>query len=128
METKNKNLLPTSILQALEGMTLTFNPEEARNIEAMIQFEVSGAESGSWYLKIMGNTCTFHEGRTQNPTLTIQTPPDVWLKIARGEMSGGVALMTGKYKAKGDMGLLMKIDKIFSRLPGEAELAEKGWL
>jgi hypothetical protein len=39
-----------------------------------------------------------------------------------------MALMTGKYKGKGKMGLLMKMDKIFSRKPTEAELAEKGWL
>ena len=36
--------------------------------------------------------------------------------------------MTGKYKASGKMGLLMKMDKIFSRKPTEDELASKGWL
>lgn len=30
-------------------------------------------------------------------------------------MKGAMALMTGKYKTSGKMGLLMKMDKIFSR-------------
>ena len=43
-------------------------------------------------------------------------------------MNGAMALMMGKYKASGKMGLLLKMDKIFSRQTIEAELAEKGWL
>ena len=36
--------------------------------------------------------------------------------------------MTGKYKAKSQMGLLMKMDKLFSRQPTPEELAAQGWL
>jgi putative sterol carrier protein len=57
--------------------------------------------------------------------LTITTPADVWLKIARKELNGAFALMTGKYKARGRIGLLLKMDSLFSRTPIEAELAEK---
>jgi putative sterol carrier protein len=59
----------------------------------------------------------------QAPTLS--TPADVWLKIARKEMSGPIALMTGKYVARGKMSLLLKMDKLFSRQPPEVEVAEK---
>jgi len=48
------------------------------------------------------------------------------LKIARKEMSGSIALLTGRYKARGQIGLLMKMDKLFARQPSEVELAEKG--
>jgi putative sterol carrier protein len=49
------------------------------------------------------------------------------LKIVRKEMNGAFALMTGKYKARGRIGLLMKMDKLFSRQPQEVAQAEKGW-
>ena len=55
----------------------------------------------------------------------IFTPADVWLKIARKELNGAFALMTGKYKARGQIGLLLKMDSLFSQKPTEAELVEK---
>jgi len=119
---------PKNIRQAIEGMTLSLNPDEAKDLDATIQFEVSGEGSGNYYLTIADGKCTFTEGTTPDPTLTIETPADIWLKIARKELSGAMALMTGKYKASGKMGLLMKMDKIFSRQATEAELKEKGWL
>jgi len=109
-------------------MTLSLNPDNAIDLNASIQFNVSGEGGGNYYLTIADGKCDFSIGIVANPTLTINTPADVWLIIARKEMNGAMALMTGKYKASGQMGLLMKMDKIFSRKPTEAELAEKGWL
>lgn len=119
---------PRTIMQALEGMTLTFNPEKAENLEAVIQFDLRGDMVGKYYLNIHQGKCTFHKGEYEEPTLTIKTPSDVWLKIARKEMSGAIAMMTGKYKTSGDASILLKMDKIFSRQPSEEELAEKGWI
>ncbi|MBT3339021.1 MAG: SCP2 sterol-binding domain-containing protein [Anaerolineae bacterium] len=118
----NKNLGPKTIQQAIEGMTLSLDPNEAKELDATIQFNVSGEGGGNYYLTITDGKCTFSEGSIPNPTLTIETPADIWLKIARKEMKGAMALMTGKYKASGQMSLLMKMDKIFSRKPIEAEL------
>ncbi|MCP4139889.1 MAG: SCP2 sterol-binding domain-containing protein [Chloroflexi bacterium] len=126
MSTKNTG--PKNIVQAIEGMTLSVNPKEAKDLNATIQFNVSGEDAGNYYLTITNGKCDFSEGSTPEPTLTINTPANTWLKIARKELNGAMALMTGKYKASGQMGLLMKMDKIFSRQPTEAELKEKGWL
>ena len=97
-------------------------------MNATIQFHVSGEGGGDWFLTIANDQCECKTGVTPDPTLTIKTPADVWLKIARKEMNGAMALMMGKYKTSGKMGLLMKMDNIFSRPATEAELAEKGWL
>ena len=119
---------PKNIRQAIEGMTLSLNPDSAKDLTATIQFNVSGEGGGDYYLTIAKGKCNFAEGLTPEPTLTISTPADIWLKIARKELSGAMGLMTGKYKASGKMGLLMKMDKIFSRQATEADLKEKGWM
>jgi len=119
---------PKTVQQAIEGMTLSIDPNEAKNLDATIQFDVSGEDGGDYYLTIADGRCTFTEGSIPDPTLTIDTPADVWLKIARKETNGALALMTGKYKGSGKMSLLMKMDKIFSRTRTEAELVKKGWL
>jgi putative sterol carrier protein len=128
MSDNKQDRRPKTIMQALEGMALTFNPEKAENLEAVIQFDLRDDAAGKYYLNIHQGKCTFHKGEHEEPTLTIITPSDVWLKIARKEMSGAVAMMTGKYKTSGDAGILLKMDKIFSRQPSEKELAEKGWI
>ena len=130
MANKSQASLPKTVYEAIEGMALRLDPEEAKGLNATIQFNVSPSTllktGGEYYLSIADGTCGFSTGTTPNPTLTISTPADVWLKIARKEMSGTIALLTGKYKVQGQTGLLLKMDKLFSRQPLEVELAEKG--
>ena len=128
MSNQTPDLRPKSVAQAIEGMTLSLNPVEAKDLNATIQFQVSGPDGGDYYLTIADGQCQFASGVVVEPTLTISTPADVWLKIARKEMNGAMALMSGKYKASGKMGLLLKMDKLFSRQPTEAELNARGWL
>ncbi len=122
MSNKQNDHLPKTIGQAIEGMELSFNPEQAKELAATIQFYVSGEGGGEWVLEIENGRCQCRTGTIADPTLTIKTPADVWLAVARKEKSGAMALMTGKYKASGKMGLMLKMDKIFSRQLTEEEV------
>jgi hypothetical protein len=136
MSNETLDLRPRTIAQAIEGMALTFDPEKGGDLEAVIQFHVSpstelgtgGDDGGEWHLDIANGQCHCEQGVADEPTLTITTPAGVWLAIARGEMSGARALMTRRYKARGKMGLMLKMDKLFSRQPTPEELAAWGWL
>jgi len=48
-----------------------------------------------------------------NPTTKIETPWDVWVSIARGEIRGDAALMRGLYKVTGDFDLMIRWDEYF---------------
>jgi putative sterol carrier protein len=130
MPNKFQDSRPNTVQEAVEGMALRLNPDVAGDLQATIQFNVSPSTSletgGDYYLSIADGKCEFSTGTTCDPTLTISTPADVWLKIARKELNGAFALMTGKYKARGKIGLLLKMDSLFSRKPIEAELATEG--
>jgi len=131
MANQSQDSLPKTVQEAIKGMAIRLNPDVAGDLEATIQFNVSPSTlletGGNYTLSIADGKCEFAAGTTPDPTLTISTPADVWLKIARKEMSGTIALLTGKYQAQGQMGLLIKMDRLFSRQPLEAELAEKVW-
>jgi putative sterol carrier protein len=96
------------------GMALNFNAEAAKDLEAVIQFDVKDEDPGQYYLNITGKECTAFAGVHAKPTLTIHTPADVWMAISRGEMDGAAAMMTGKYSITGDLGLLMRFNQLFS--------------
>ncbi|MCP4544079.1 MAG: hypothetical protein GY832_43765 [Chloroflexi bacterium] len=98
----------------ISGMALNFNAKAANGLKAVIQFDVTGNDPGQYYLSIAGKECTAFEGTHAKPTLTIHTPADVWMAISQGEMNGAMAMMSGKYSVKGNLGLLMKLDKFFS--------------
>ncbi|OPX96346.1 MAG: 2-amino-4-deoxychorismate dehydrogenase [Syntrophorhabdus sp. PtaB.Bin006] len=97
----------------LKGMALTFNGESARGLKATIQFEVTGKQSGNWFLRIEEDKCTYHEGKTDFPTLTITTPSEVWIAIANKEIDGQQAFIEGKYAIQGSMALLMRMKCLF---------------
>lgn len=97
----------------LRGMAATFNSNAAGNLKATIQFEVTGKQTGNWFLSIENGKCAFHEGKVNDPNLTIQTPSEIWLAIANQELDGQQAFMEGKYMATGDMSLLMRMKNLF---------------
>ena len=130
-----------NLRQTIEGMPLTFNTEAATNLEATIQFDVTGADPGIYHLAIADRECTFHTGPAASPTLIITTPSEVWLQISRGEISGQDALMQGQYTASGDLSLLLKLDSLFGasdqvefeaprsqRPPGPIPLSGMAWM
>jgi len=97
----------------IAGMPTVFDAEVAGDLIADIQFDVSGEESGSYYLHIETGTCSFQEGEADSPSLTIHTPSEVWLSISRGEIDGQAALMRGEYSVEGDFNLLLKLNDMF---------------
>jgi multimeric flavodoxin WrbA/putative sterol carrier protein len=97
----------------LRGMAAAFNSQAARDLKATLQFEVTGKQTGDWFLSVEDGKCTYHEGKANAPNLTIITPSEVWLAIANKEMDGQQAFMEGRYKAIGDMSLLIRIRSLF---------------
>ncbi len=89
------------------------NPAEAQGLTATYQFDVSGSENFSAHLVIADGQATFHEGLADHPNITIKTPADVWLAIARKELDGSTAFLSGQFRIQGDLGLLIKLKTLF---------------
>jgi putative sterol carrier protein len=108
----------TSCFELLRMMPSSFKSEAARGLSAVYQFEITGSEEFTAYLQIGNSCCKFHEGHHEKPDLIIKSPAQIWLAIARTEMSGQIAFMSGKYRAKGNLALLLKLNKLFGdRIP-----------
>ena len=95
-------------------MPLGFNAAESDGLEVIYQFEVSGEESFTAHLKISEGACSYHDGPAKSPSVTIKTPANVWLGIAKGELDGQQAFMNGQYKVEGDLNLLLRLKSLFS--------------
>ncbi len=112
--------VPDSAEKVIEGMPNTFNPDEAGDLRAEIQFDISGKGGGKWVISIAERRCRVQKGEAVSPALTIESPGEVWVKIARGEIDRPKALMEGLYKVKGDMNILTRMPKLFGARRGQA--------
>ncbi len=122
------SFFPDTAKELIFRMPMGFRPEAAGNLNAEIQFDLSGDGGGKVALSISGGKCTVREGMALSPALTIISPADIWLKITRREIDPARALMDGLYEVKGDMNLLMKMGDLF-RPPvrvKEEDLTQKG--
>ncbi|MDO8616986.1 MAG: SCP2 sterol-binding domain-containing protein [Dehalococcoidia bacterium] len=107
--------LPNSIKEVMQGMPGAFQPEKAAGVNATIQFNFTGAEPGNYTAKVADGKCDVTEGTDDSPTVTINSPSDVWLKVMRRELDGATAFMSGQFTFTGDMGVLMQMGTWFGQ-------------
>ena len=98
---------PDSHQPLLAMMAFAFNPRKAAGKKGMLQFKFTGSQPGDCYLTISEGTCTRHLGLAEKADCTVEGPFEVWADIVQGKADGGKMLTEGKYKAEGDISLLM---------------------
>ncbi len=96
-------------------MAENFLPEKAEDMEAVIQFELSGDNGGDFWLRVADGKCDAGEGRADNPKMTLKSTADDYFAVVTGEMNAMQAFMSGKIKIAGDMGLAMKLQTMFKQ-------------
>ena len=102
-----------TIAEIKEGMVEAFQPEKASGVNAIIQFDLTGENGGHFYLNINDGTIDVHDGMADNPKTTIVATTEDYYKVATGELGAMPAVMSGKLKIKGDMGVAMKMQQMF---------------
>jgi len=91
-----------------------FNAEAARDINARIQFNLTGDQAGEWTMLIKDQTCSVEKGEVADPDLTLKADAVLAAQILMGEVDGMRAYLMGKLKLVGDLSLAMKIAKYFN--------------
>ena len=102
-----------NVAQVFELMPERFLPEQAGDIEAMIQMDLSGDNGGKWTLLIKDSTLSVTSGAGSNPHMTMFIEADDWLDIANGDANAMALFMQGKIRVTGDIGLAMKMQTMF---------------
>ena len=102
--------------QIVEAMPEYLIPEKAGSTNATVQFDLSGAEGGKWWIKIADGKAESGKGDApEAPKLTLLADSNDWVNIMTGKLDGTAAFMQGKLKIKGDMGLAIKMQSLFRR-------------
>jgi putative sterol carrier protein len=104
----------TSAQEVFDAMPGRFLPEQAGDMRATIQFDLSGEGGGQWHAVIADRKLTVNEGVAPSPSLTFSAAANDYLSMINGELNPMQAFMQGKIKVRGDMPLVMKLQSLFS--------------
>ncbi|MFJ8686122.1 SCP2 sterol-binding domain-containing protein [Micromonospora wenchangensis] len=97
-------------------MPQIFRADRAGATSAVIHWNITGRPDGgsdTYEIVIENGTCTVSETPTRDPKLTLSMGPVEFLKIVSGGANPVMMFMTGKLKAKGDLGLAANIANLF---------------
>ena len=104
---------PETASELFESMPQNFKPEVAGDLNAVIQFDLTGEGGGTWTATIADGKCQVAEGPAEGPTLTLKMDARQYLAMCRGDLNATSAFMLGKIKLRGDVGLAMKLQGLF---------------
>ncbi|KAM9213483.1 hydroxysteroid dehydrogenase-like protein 2 isoform 2-T2 [Leptosomus discolor] len=91
--------------------------EYVRTTQGVFQFELSGAEGGTWYidLKTKGGSAGFGKPPVTADVVMSMSSAD-FVKMFTGKLKPTLAFMSGKLRIKGNMALAIKLEKMLTQL------------
>ncbi len=102
-----------NVAQIFNLMPERFLPDQAGDMEAMIQMDLSGDDGGQWTLLVKDGTLSITTGTHADADMTMSMQASDWLEIGNGEANAMALFMQGKIRVSGDMGLAMKMQTMF---------------
>jgi hypothetical protein len=98
------------------GLPLLFRNDVDSGTDLSVQFVVSGAEPGSYYVGVSNGRCSSGQGDLKEPGLTIYCNTDSWTVVGRGELSPERAVDGGLLRVSGSAQDFSRFFRCF-RLP-----------
>ncbi|MBW2203925.1 MAG: SDR family NAD(P)-dependent oxidoreductase [Deltaproteobacteria bacterium] len=112
-ETASEESGGLTVAGVFENIPGAFQPDKAAGVDVVFQFDISGAEGGSWYITVKDGSCEVAQGSQGSPTTTIKMGDDDFVKMMSGELNAMSAFTSGKLKVEGDLMKSQLIEKLF---------------
>lgn len=97
-------------------MPTLFRADRAGSTQAVIHWNITGGAGGgtdTYETVIENGACTVTNQPARDPKLAMTMDPVTFLKVVSGDGNPMMMFMTGKIKAKGDLGLAAQVAKLF---------------
>lgn len=103
------------ILEKNIPAVLQAKPELAKEINAVIHFNITGDQGGTWTLDLTRPEGWVTKGAEGSPKMVITCSDQDFVKIGEKQLNANMAAMQGKLKFKPmDMGLALKLAKLLA--------------
>jgi putative sterol carrier protein len=102
-----------SVSRLFDEMPNVFNAEKAGDMDATVQFDLSGEGGGQWYVSVAGGNCSVEQGTVDDPTSTIHMEASDYADMIAGKLDPMTAFIQQKVKVEGDLNVVMKFQTLF---------------
>lgn len=109
--------IAAQVKQIFDLMSSRLNPEAAKGLDVVIQFNLTGQGACSYFVEIKNGTCTCTPGTHPTPRLTTSMSATDFVKVCNRTTDPETLFNSGRLKLVGDMGLAMKMQTLFGRPP-----------
>ena len=102
--------------EVFNRMPTLFRADRAGATQAVIHWNITRGQSGAtdtYETVIENGACTVTDQPARDPKLVMTMDPVTFLKVVSGDGNPMMMFMTGKIKAKGDLGLAAQVAKLF---------------
>ena len=106
----------------MKALPQAFKADGAAGWNAVIQFEISGADN--WTVSVQNGKCETTKGKVGTATCVVKTDAATYASVAKGELKAEQAFMQQKISAT-NLGDMMKFGRAFD-MKKAAELAKSG--
>ncbi len=107
---------PKTLREFFEALPSRFRSDAADGVSAVYQFDLSGEDGGQYQLHVADRTCRVCDGVHPSPNVTLSMAGKDCIAVLEGQLSGMSALLSGRLKIEGDMGLAMRLAAFFPDL------------
>ncbi len=108
-----KQIVFQSVKDLFASMPFGLNKENAKEVNTVVQFYLTGKEPTTGHLIISNQKCTYEAGEHPNPKTIIKSDSELWLKISNNEVSGDKAFINNEYQIEGDASLMLNFASYF---------------
>ncbi|WP_229398933.1 SCP2 sterol-binding domain-containing protein [Micromonospora okii] len=115
-EVMSSDLRGKILHEVFSRMPSLFRADRAGSTNAVIHWNITGRPDGgtdTYEIVIADGSCSVNETPQHDPKLSLTMGPVEFLKIVSGGANPVMMFMTGKLKAKGDLGLAANIANLF---------------
>jgi putative sterol carrier protein len=102
-----------SVADLFNAMPEHFDAAKAGDLDATVQFDLSGEDGGQWHVIISEGTCNVKEGTADSPTATIRMEAGDYADMMTGRLDPMTAFVQQKVKVEGDLNTVMKFQTLF---------------
>ena len=102
-----------TIEEMMNRMPKAFLPDKAGDVEAVIQYLLTGPEAGDWVVTIGDGKCEVERGITDNATMTLRADSQDYKDIILGKLDPMSAFMQQKVKLTGNLNMALGLTKYF---------------
>lgn len=92
-----------------ETLPARFQPQKAKDVDIIVQLNISGLDGGNWTVIIKDQQLHVTEGTHPTPTLTLKITEKDLLDIANKKLSAEKAFFTGKIQFRGNIANALKL-------------------